>query len=188
MVALAASAGGLKALGAVLSGLEEDFPLPVIVVEHLLPGHSSSLASILGKRTALRVKQAEDEDELVPGCVFIAPPDVHTVVDSDGRIRLEGTPPVRFVRPSVDRLFDSLAKVFAERALVVVLTGTGQDGAAGALAIKEAGGTVFVQDEASSEYFGMPRSVMQAVDVDRVLPLEEISDAIMGMIRNRAQR
>ena len=69
----------------------------------------------------------------------------------------------------------------------MILTGTGQDGAAGALAIKEAGGTVFVQDEASSEYFGMPRSVMQAVDVDRVLPLEEISDAIMGMIRNRAR-
>lgn len=169
-----------------LAGLVESFPLPVIVVEHLLPDHESALASILAKRTPLHVKQAEDGDALTPGFVFIAPPDAHTVVDPDGHLRLEVTPPVRFVRPSVDRLFETLAEVYGERALVVVLTGTGQDGAAGVRAVKAAGGTVFVQDEASSEHFGMPRAAIQSASVDRILPLEEIAAAIQGMISEEA--
>ena len=187
VVGLAASAGGLSALGTVLSGFDAALPAPVIVVEHLLPGHESALASILAKRTPLLVKQAEDGDALVPGTVFIAPPDFHTVVDREGLIRLEPTPPVRFVRPSVDRLFETLATVFGERAVVAILTGTGHDGSAGARAVKRAGGTVFVQDEASSEHFGMPRSVIESVEVDRVLPLEEISGAIIGMISEEAR-
>jgi two-component system, chemotaxis family, protein-glutamate methylesterase/glutaminase len=181
-VALAASAGGLQALGVVLGGLPEDLPAPVVVVEHLLPNHASSLADILGKRTALAVKQAEEGDRLEPGSAYVAPPDAHTVVGHDRTIRLEHGPPVQFVRPSVDQLFESVAEVYGAEALAVILTGTGRDGAAGARAIKEAGGTVFVQDEESSDHFGMPAAAIAAAPVDRVLPLDQISSAILGMI------
>lgn len=154
----------------------------MVVVEHLLPEHTSSLAAILGKRTALAVKQAEDGDLLEPGWAYVAPPDAHTVIGKGGRIELEDSPPVQYVRPSVDRLFESVAQAYASEALVVILTGSGRDGAAGARAVKDAGGTVFVQDESSSEHFGMPGAAIAAAPVDRVLPLGEISAAIVGII------
>jgi two-component system, chemotaxis family, protein-glutamate methylesterase/glutaminase len=182
IVALAASAGGLNALGVVLGGLPGSLSVPVVVVEHLLPDHASALASILGKRTPLSVKQAEAGDVVEPGWVYVAPPDAHTVIREGGRIELEHSPPVQFVRPSVNRLFESLAEVYGAEALVVILTGSGRDGAAGASAVKDAGGTLFVQDQSSSEHFGMPGAAIAAAPVDQVLPLDRISAAIVGMI------
>jgi two-component system chemotaxis response regulator CheB len=182
VVALAASAGGLTALGKVLGALPAAFPVPILVLEHLLPEHRSVLAEILARRTPLRVKQVEDGETMHAGTAYIAPPDAHTVVRAGGTVHLETGPPVRFVRPSADLLFDSVANVYGPRALVVVLTGTGRDGAAGVTAVKEAGGAVFAQDEATSEHWGMPRAAIETGAVDRVLPLEEIPEAISGMI------
>ena len=185
MVALAASAGGLDALTAVLSGLPADLAVPVLALEHLLPDHRSVLPQILARRTRLEVKGAEDGERLRPGFVYVAPPDAHTVVDSDGSLRLERSPPVRFVRPSVDLLFESLARVFGAHALVVVLTGAGSDGAAGVRAVKDAGGTIIAQDEESSAHFGMPGAAIATGAVDLILPLDNISAAIVGMVSVR---
>lgn len=182
-IGLAASAGGLNALTAVLGRLAADFPAPVIVVEHLQPNHRSFLAEILSRRTALRVLEAVDGAPLEPGVVYVAPPDVHTTVRDD-RIVLDGNPPTR-LRPSADQLFESLAWEYRERAVVAVLTGSGSDGAAGALAVHEAGGTVFAEQALTAEFPGMPNAVVEAGAVDAVFPLGELATALSELVTAR---
>jgi two-component system chemotaxis response regulator CheB len=182
LVAMAASAGGLHAIGEVLSGLPEDFPVPVAVVQHLDPRHASLMAGILSRRTPLAVNEAEEGDKLVPGTVYIAPPNNHLLVNGDGTLSLTQTELVHFVRPSADLLFESTAASYRERAIAVVLTGTGTDGAMGVQAVKKMGGTVIAQDESSSEFFGMPAAAIQTGSVDFVLPLGEIPPALTTLV------
>jgi len=182
VVALAASAGGLAALNLVLTELPGDFPAALVVVQHLDPKHRSLMAEILGRRTRLRVKQAAEGDELRPGTVFIAPPNRHLLVDPDGTLSLSQTQLVHFVRPSADLLFESVAASYRERALAVVLTGTGIDGTMGVQAIKKMGGTVIAQDEPSSDFFGMPGAAIQTGSVDLILPLTAIAPALVGLV------
>lgn len=187
IVAIAASAGGLRALTIVLESLPADFPAAVVVVQHLDPRHRSLMADILSRRTPLKVKQAEDGDRLEPGTVHIAPPNKHLLVDPDGTISLSSSELVHFVRPSADLLFESMAASFKDRAIAVVLTGTGSDGAMGSAAIKKMGGTVIAQDEASSEFFGMPSATIQSGSVDFTLPLEEIAGALVTLVKGEGE-
>jgi two-component system chemotaxis response regulator CheB len=182
LVAVASSAGGLKALSQLLSALPAGFPAPIVVVQHLDPRHPSLLADILGRRTALRVKEAQQGDQIHPGCVFIAPPDQHLLVTSGGCLSLSHAELVHFVRPSADLLFESVAASYKDRAIAVVLTGAGQDGAMGVQAIKKMGGLVIAQDEATSEFFGMPGGAIQTGSVDRVLPLSQIAPALVSLV------
>lgn len=182
IVALAASAGGLSALSTVLSALPADFPAALVIVQHLDPRHRSFMADIMSRRTALQVKQAEEGDRLQPGTVYIAPPDQHVLVNSDGTLSLSHSELVHFVRPSADLLFESAAASYKERAIGVVLTGTGRDGAMGVRAIKSMGGTVMAQDEATAEFFGMPESAIRSGGVDFILPLAEIAPAIVSLV------
>jgi|SRR5262245_39283234 len=179
VVVMAASAGGLKALSHVLAELPEAFPAAILVVQHVDPTHRSLMAEILDRRTSLDVKQAEDGDALEPGKVFVAPPNRHLLLTEGGTIALSGALPVNFLRPSADLLFESVAVVCKHRAIAVVLSGTGRDGATGVSAIKRMGGTVIVQSIGSSEFPGMPGSAIQTGDVDRILPLNEIASALV---------
>src|SRR6059058_271885 len=145
IVAMAASAGGLAALGLVLAGLPADFGASIVVVQHLDPRHRSLMADILRRRTELAVVQASEGDRVVPGTVFIAPPDRHLLVNSDGTLSLTQSELVYFVRPSADLLFESVAASYKDRAIAVVLTGTGSDGSMGIGAIKKMGGTVIMK-------------------------------------------
>ena len=181
VIGIATSAGGLSALSRLLSALPATLDAAILVVQHLDPARPSHLADILGRRTALRVKQAASEDRLSPGAVFIAPPGSHVLVDPQGTISLSHRPPVHFVRPAADRLFESIAGSFGPGAVAVVLTGTGHDGATGAQAVKRAGGRVIVQDESTSEFFGMPKSAIDAGQVDLILPLDEIAPALVAL-------
>jgi two-component system chemotaxis response regulator CheB len=165
-----------------LAALPADFPGAIAVVQHLDPRHRSLMADILSRRTHLKVKQAEDGEALKPGTVYIAPPDRHLLVNPDGTITLTHSELVHFVRPSADLLFESVAGSFKDRAIAVVLTGTGSDGTMGVKAIKKMGGTVIAQDEATSEFFGMPGAAIQTGQVDFVLPLEEISPALVTLM------
>jgi len=183
IVALAASAGGLAALGAVLSGLPDDFPAALVIVQHLDPRHRSLLADILSRRTKLKVKQAAEGDRLSPGIAFIAPPDRHLLVNPDGSLSLSQSELVHFVRPSADLLFESVAASYKGRAIAVVLTGNGSDGAMGVQAIKKMGGTVIVQDEKSSEFSGMPTAAIRTGQSDFILPLGEIAPALTTLVR-----
>jgi two-component system, chemotaxis family, protein-glutamate methylesterase/glutaminase len=182
IVALAASAGGLAALSHLLAALPADFLGAVVVVQHLDPHHRSLIADILSRRTALRVKQAEEGDRLCPTTVHIAPPNRHLLVNPDGTLSLSQSGLVHFVRPSADLLFESVAASYKDRAIAVVLTGTGSDGAMGVRAIKKMGGLVIAQDERTSEFFGMPSAAIQSGNVDFILPLDEIAAALVTLV------
>ena len=182
IVALAASAGGVTALLRVLSPLPQDFPAAIAVVLHLDPRHRSLMAEILSRRTALRVEQAKDGDRLLPGTVHIAPPDRHLLVCADGTLSLTSSELVHFVRPSADLLFESVAASHQERAIAVVLTGTGKDGAIGVRAIKKLGGTVIAQSRESCEFSGMPDAAIETGDTDFILDLDEIPSALLSLV------
>jgi two-component system chemotaxis response regulator CheB len=180
VVGIAASAGGLRALTLVLSHLPPTFPAPIAIVQHLDPRHPSLLAGILGRATPLLVKEAQEGEGFRPGVVYLAPPDRHLLVNANGTLTLTRTELVHFVRPSADLLFESLAASVRQRALAIVLTGTGSDGAMGLRAIKRMGGTTIAQDEATSEFFGMPEAAIRAGVVDMILPLDKIAPAMMA--------
>ena len=142
------------------------------------------MAEILARNTSLRVKQAEEGDHLASATVYIAPPNRHLLVNPDGSLSLSQSELVHFVRPSADLLFESVAASYKDRAIAVVLTGTGSDGAMGVQAIKKMGGTVIVQDEKTSEFFGMPSSAIASGNVDFVLPLDEIASALVQLTKD----
>jgi two-component system chemotaxis response regulator CheB len=182
VVVFAASAGGLRALSEVVAGLPGDFGAALVAVQHLDPRHRSLMAEILSRRTHLRVTQAGDGDRLGPGTLFIAPPDRHLLVNPDGTLSLSQSELVHFVRPSADLLFDSAAASYKDRLIAVILTGSGSDGAMGVQAVKKMGGTVIAQDEASSEFYGMPSAAIATGCVDFVLPLGEIPGALVTLV------
>jgi two-component system, chemotaxis family, protein-glutamate methylesterase/glutaminase len=182
IVAIAASAGGVHALTDVLRRLPADIGVIVVCVQHLDPRHRSLMPEIMGRRSSLPVAHAEHGTELLPGHVYLAPPDHHLLVNGDGTISLTQTELVNFVRPSADLLFESVAAAYGERAIAVVLTGSGRDGSMGVTAIKQRGGTVIAQDESSSEFFSMPSAAIKTGTVDFVLSLDEIPGALATLI------
>ncbi|MBN3909219.1 MAG: chemotaxis protein CheB [Nostoc sp. NMS1] len=182
IVAIAASAGGLTALIKVLSTLRAEFPAAIAIVQHISPEHPSFMAEILSRRTDITVKQAEEGDCLTSGTAYIAPPNRHLLVNNDGTLSLSQSKLVHFLRPSADLLFESVAATYKERAIAIVLTGTGSDGAMGVEAIKKMGGTVIVQDVKTAEFAGMPSAAIQTGNVDFILPLDEISSALVTLV------
>jgi two-component system chemotaxis response regulator CheB len=182
LVALAASAGGLKAISQLLGALPANFPAAIVIVQHLDRRYRSFMADILSRRTGLHVKEAEEKDYLNPSNVYIAPPNHHLLVNPDGTLSLTQSELVHFVRPSADLLFDSVAASYKERAIAVVLTGTGNDGVMGVRAIAEMGGTVIAQDKETSEFFGMPNAAIQTGDVDLILSLSKIASALISLV------
>jgi two-component system, chemotaxis family, protein-glutamate methylesterase/glutaminase len=182
IVALAASAGGLSAVSGVLKSLPVTFPTAIAIVQHLAPGHPSLMADILSRKTSLHVKQAEEGDLITAGTVYIAPPNRHLLVNLDKTLTVTQTERIHFLRPSADLLFNSVAATYKDRAIAVVLTGTGKDGAQGIQAIHQMGGTVIVQNEQTSEFFGMPEAAIQTGAVDFILPLFQIADALIALV------
>jgi two-component system, chemotaxis family, protein-glutamate methylesterase/glutaminase len=181
VVALAASAGGVEALGAILAALPAAFPAAIVIVQHRTAQEPFHLPEVLSRRTGLRVEQAREGTALRPASVFIAPPDWHLLVNVDGTLSLSHSAKVKFVRPSADRLFESLAASFGERAIAVVLTGAGSDGSGGVPIIKRMGGVVIAQDAATAEVPGMPRSAIATGAVDFIVPLHGVASRL-GML------
>ena len=182
IVAITSSAGGLHALTEVLSCLPADFPVPVVVVQHLDPRHRSLMAEILSRKTPLKVQQAAEGDHIRAGTVYIAPPNRHLLINPDQSLTLTQSELVHFSRPSADLLFESVATAYQNRAIAVVLSGAGSDGSMGIQAIKKMGGTVIAQDEKTSEFFGMPGAAIQTGIVDFILPLKEVGSALVALV------
>ena len=166
----------------ILSKLPANFPAAIVIVQHLDPSHRSWMADILGRRTALTVKEAQNNEAIHPGTAYIAPPDRHLLVTNKGTLLLTETHVVQYVRPSADILFESVAVVYGSKAIGVILTGSGKDGATGAQILKHSGGIVIAQDEQSSQYFGMPSAAIETGSVDFVVPLEEISEKLLALV------
>jgi len=185
IVAIAASAGGITALKNVLSELPADFPVPVVVVQHLDPRHRTIIAEVLGRRAKLPVRLAQEGEQAEPGTVYIAPPDRHLLVGAAGMLSLSSSELVHFVRPSADLLFESVAGSYGPRAIACVLTGSGSDGAMGVSAVKSRGGTVIAEDPELAEFKGMPEAAVASGAVDYTLPLDEIAAVIRGLVEAR---
>jgi two-component system chemotaxis response regulator CheB len=181
IIALATSAGGLKALSEILAHLPDRFPVPILVVQHLDPRHSSLLAHILSRCSTLKIQEAEEGDRPLPGNVYIAPPNHHLLVSPDKTLLLTQTPEVRFLRPSANVLFESMAPVYRNQAIAVILTGTGTDGLLGAQMIHEQGGIIIAQSEESCEFSGMPKATIQAGIADYIVPLTDMAATLIAL-------
>ena len=181
---MAASVGGLKALSVILGGLPADFPAAIAIVMHLSPDHKSLLAEILNSRTHLHVKEAHTGDFLCHASVFVAPPNHHLTVAEGGRLELSSSTSekVHHARPSAEPLFASVAEIYRQNALAVVLTGGDGDGSFGVQIVKQNGGKVIAQDRRTSQDFSMPETSIQTGDVDYVLPLDEIAAKLIELV------
>ncbi len=183
VVALVSSAGGLDALTRVLAPLPAAFPAAVIALQHTSPDAPARLANILGRRTALPVRSARDREPLIPGQVLVIPPGAHMLVGTDATVRLLKTGALPPARPSADLLLCTLAVALGPRAIAVVLTGGGTDGSLGAQAMHAFGGHTVVQDEASSEHYGMPRAVVNADHPGTPQPLDDIAKYLIALLQ-----
>lgn len=179
VVAIGVSTGGPMALAEIVTGLGASFAVPIVVVQHMPPLFTEQLAKSLALKTRLTVEEATHHTAIVSGHVYIAPGGQHMRLRRDAagvaRVQLSDEPPVRSCRPSVDLLFESVATVFGPRALGVVLTGMGSDGLQGAHAMRDAGGEIFAQDEATSVVWGMPGEVVKAGLASKVLPISAVA-------------
>lgn len=187
-VAIAASTGGPPVLEAVFGGLSASLPAAYLIVQHLPPGFGESLARRLSVVSDVQVRIAQDGEVLEPGRGYIAPHGSHMIVEQLSNlatIRLIDEPPLHGVRPAADPLLDSVAKTFGKKAVGVVLTGMGSDGAEGALAIKKSGGDVVIQDEQSSIVWGMPGAAMRKGAANRAVSMPLLAAEIRRSIRSR---
>lgn len=182
LVVIGASTGGPSALMEVIPRLPEAFPAGILLVQHMPPGFTRSLAQHLDAAGPLPVREARDGEALCDGACLVAPGGRHATVDDQGRVVLMDTPPQHGVRPAVDVALEGIPERWARQAVVVILTGMGVDGARGARRIRDLGGRVIVQDEATSVVFGMPRAVVDAGAADMVLPLGEIAGALCRLV------
>jgi len=182
LVAIGASTGGPDALARLLPSLPSNFNVPVVIVQHMPPIFTSLLAARLSAKSALPVHECVSGERLTPGRIVIAPGNFHMVISEENGLVLLKTnqaPKENFCRPSVDVLFHSIARQYGARALAVVLTGMGQDGLKGCLALRELGARIYVQDEASSVVWGMPGFVARGGLADKVLPLGQVAAEIV---------
>ena len=192
VVAIGTSTGGPKALTAVLPRIPGDFPVPIVVVQHMPPIFTRLLAERLAGSSAISVEEGRADAVLVAGHAWIAPGNFHMTVMHAGMqcsLSMNQAPPENSCRPAVDVLFRSVAAAYGANVLGVVMTGMGADGALGAKAIRDAGGEVFVQDEASSVVWGMPGAVYTSGLADAVYPLEQMAAEITRrVLQNRVPR
>ena len=181
VIVVGLSTGGPQALKQVFPLLPADFPVPIVVVLHMPAGYTEMYAESLGNLTQLKTVHANENDELKPGHLYIAQAGRHLTLqrNSDSvRIHLDARPLDLLHRPSVDVLFRSAAETFGDKVLGIVMTGMGDDGKAGAAEIKARGGTIFTEAEETCVVYGMPRSVVEANLSDRVIPLQQMADAL----------
>ena len=185
LVVVGASTGGPQALQTILTAIHANFSCPILVVQHMPVGFTTSLAERLDRISALTVKEGEDGEQPQAGHVYLAPAGKHMKVRRSGnelRIRLDMIPELSPHRPAVDVLFQSAAAASGDKCLALILTGMGRDGAVGALEIKKAGGRIVVESEETAIVYGMPKAVVESVDVDGKIPLYRVAESLAHMI------
>lgn len=182
LVAIGASTGGPKALETVLRGLPFNLPAGIVVTQHMPAGFTKSLAERLDRVCEINVKEAVSGCRITNGTVYIAAGGYHMKITRDRTVELDSGPPVSYVKPSVDFMMSSLATVFKEKVVAVILTGMGRDGAEGIKFVKKYGAKVICQDEATSTIFGMPKAVIDDGNADEVVPLSAIAERIVDLV------
>jgi two-component system chemotaxis response regulator CheB len=181
-VGIAASTGGVQALNYIIPSLPAHCGMRILIVQHMPPFFTASLAQHLNERSSMVVKEAQHEDTIFEGEVLVAPGGFHTRIDRTGScVLISDEPPVHGVKPSADVLFDSMSLVYHEKAVAVVLTGMGRDASDGITKIKKRQGVVVVQDPADAVITGMPQAAINTGAVDHVVPLVEIPNVLVSM-------
>ena len=186
LIVIGCSLGGMHALQTILSGLPKEFCTPIVVAQHRHRKSNEGLPAFFRRSTQFKVVDADDKQWIQPSHVYLAPADYHLLVDREGdrgELHLSVDEAVRYSRPSIDVLFESAADAFGRDVLAVILTGANDDGARGAKRIKHRGGMVVAQDPATAEAPQMPQAVIDAVKVDRILPLDGIASFLADVCR-----
>ena len=186
IVAIGTSTGGPRALQEVLTRLPGNLPCPTVIVQHMPPGFTKSLAERLNTLCELTVKEAADNDKLVAGTVYIAPGDFHLTLrreTSGTYVKLNKDPAIGGLRPAVDPMMVSVAETYGTKAVGVILTGMGHDGAKGMKAIKRLQGRTIAEDQSTSVVFGMPKAAIEAGVVDSILPLQQVAEGIVQCLK-----
>lgn len=183
LVVVGSSAGGIEALSTLVSTLPTNFPAPIVIAQHIDPNRPSHLAEILARRSRLPIATILDDEKLEPGHVYVVPADRHVEIN-DGRLSLRTDHQSRPV-PSINLLFRSAAQVYGEGLIAVILTGAGSDGAAGAVEVKSAGGTVVIQNPATAPYPSMPRSLPPGI-VDFIANVEDMGGLLTELLASGA--
>jgi len=190
IIAIGSSTGGPKALQSVIPGLPGDIPAAVLIVQHMPPGFTKSLAERLDTKSKLVVKEAIHKEKVLAGHVYIAPGDSHMLVEVNAKgeilINLDKSPPVSGHRPSVDVMMNSLSDTGLKNIIGVILTGMGADGSSGIKKLKEINKSfIIAQDEETSVVYGMPKMAVQTGVVDKVVSLDKISEEIIQFLEVR---
>ena len=182
MLVIGCSAGGLQASREILSALPKQFSLSVIIAQHLAANAESMLVELLADRCALPVEEIQDKESIRPGRVYVIPPDYHAFVERDLSVSLSQDERINYARPSIDVLFESAAEALGDKVIALVLTGANQDGAQGAKSIRERGGYVIVQSPETAEARTMPEAAIRLAYPQQVVPLHEITIALLRKI------
>lgn len=180
-IVIGASAGGVHALLQVLPALPADFPASILIVVHVPPRRDNALVSLLAEKCRLTVKEAEDKEPILPGTIYMGPPDYHLLVESDRTIALSSDETVNHSRPAIDVLFESAADAYGERLAAIILTGANHDGARGLRAVCDAGGRAIVQAPATAEVAYMPEAALAACPAARAIDLEHLPSILEEM-------
>jgi two-component system chemotaxis response regulator CheB len=185
VLTIASSTGGPQALLTLLRNLRPDFPLPVVIVQHIAAGFTAGLADWLTRECHRPVRIAAEGTALTPGTILVAPDGHHMLVTGEGRTHLDAGPPSD-IRPAADMLMGSIARSYGNRAIGVILTGMGRDGAEGLKMMRWAGAYTIAQDEQTSLIFGMPRAAISLGVIDEVLAIDAIAPRLDQLVNGLA--
>jgi len=183
LVVMGTSSGGFQAVKCILALLDADFPLPLVIVQHIGYQPDDFLVRFLDKECRIKVKEGEGGETLLPAHVYLAPPDYHLLVEENMTLSLTSTERVNYARPSIDVLFESAAYALGSAVIGILLTGANSDGAHGIKTIREYGGLTIVEDPATAYADTMPRSALKLTPVDYVLALDKIGGFLNAYCR-----
>lgn len=181
-IVMGTSMGGMNALKSILTKFSKNFPVPILIVQHISSHSNGFLAEYLNDICKIEVKEADEKEKAMPGYAYIAPPNYHLLVEKDGYLALSVEDKVNFARPSIDVLFETAADAYGHELIGVILTGANKDGAKGLKMIKEKGGLIIVEDPTTAESTMMPISAINETKVDYILTLQDIGDLINKLI------
>ncbi len=187
-IVIGSSAGGIETLGTILSQLPSDLPLAIIIVQHLNPKSTGYLPKYLDKLSPLRVKEADEKEDILAGFVYIAPANYHLLVEDDESLSLTIDQKVNFSRPSIDLLFESASDVYQDELIGIILTGANKDGSLGLKKIKDRAGLTIVEDPDTAIVNTMPKAAISTADVDYILKAEEIAEKIKELVGYKYER
>lgn len=183
ILVMGCSAGGFSIIYDLVLNFPENFPLPVLIVIHRSSKYKSLIEEQLNLNGKLKVKMAEDKEQMKRGVVYFAPPDYHLLVEEDGSLSLDYSEPIHFCRPSIDATFQSAADVYEEKVIAVLLSGANEDGADGIAYVSELNGLTVVQDPDIAEVRTMPQAAIEKTSVDLILNNVQISELMNNIVR-----